>query len=73
MSCTWVLANLWYECVISGEDYHFTTHITNITPVGANTLAIPTTSSTNSHLIVVLYNTSGNKIQSRFAVTVYKP
>jgi len=73
MSCTWVSGNSWYECVISGEEYHFLTHITNVTPVGAYSLVVPATSSVAGHLLVILFNNSGNKVQSGFAVTVYRP
>lgn len=73
LSCTWDSGNSWYECPISGVSYDFSTHVTNVTAVGAYSPVISTTSSTAGHLIVSLFNISGSRIQHIFGVTVYKP
>lgn len=70
---TYNSASTWYEIAITGESYHYTTHTTVVTPVGASSPSFATTSSVSGHLIVAIYNTSNVKLQNMFNFVVYRP
>lgn len=70
---TYNSASTWYEIAITGESYHYTTHTTVVTPVGASSPSFATTSSVSGHLIVAIYNTSNAKQQNMFNFVVYRP
>jgi hypothetical protein len=72
ISCSWIPADTWYACSITGQNYFYTQFVTNITPFA---FAIPVAASVGGNLLVIFYNPSGNQIQaaSGFGVTVYKP
>jgi hypothetical protein len=72
VSCIWNTTDIRYEITITGEDYHFPSYVTVITP-SASTATIANVSSFDGKLIVFIFNLSGNKIQDDFQFITYKP
>ncbi len=70
---TYNSTSIWYEIAITGETYHYVTHTTVVTPVGASSPSFAVTSSVSGRLIVAIYNTSNAKIQNMFNFVVYRP
>ncbi len=73
VSSLWNSSQTRYEITISGHSYFFSSYVTTVTPSGAISAVIPTTSSTvGGNLLVYLYNLSGNRIQGDFQFVTYK-
>ena len=69
-SCTWNTTQNWYEIDIAGEKYFYADYVTAGTPLGyAASIA---TSSVSGNLIVMIYDTDGNRIQGFFSFQTIK-
>jgi|GEM_PF-3923980 len=69
-SCTWNTTQNWYEIDIAGENYFYADYVTAGTPLGyAASIA---TSSVSGNLIVMIYDTDGNRIQGFFSFQTIK-
>ena len=72
VSCAWSTTDNRYEITISGVSYLYSSYITNVT-AGGSVPRIATTASINGKLLVSMFDLSGNKVQSNFQFTTYKP
>jgi len=76
-TCTYSGTYTNYEITITGETYSNDDYTTVVTPVNAGSpvVRIPVTRQTSSsgHLLVYIWNLSGNRVQSDFSFIVYKP
>jgi hypothetical protein len=67
----WNATGKWYEITIAGENYHYMSYATLVTPASSIPL-IATTSSVSGKLIVQLFNMAGVGTQSVFSFVVFK-
>jgi hypothetical protein len=76
-TCTYSGTFTNYEIAITGESYSNIGYTTVITPVNSGSPVARTSTaretSTSGHLLVYIWNLSGNRVQSDFSFIVYKP
>ena len=68
--CTWVPANNCYDIALVDRSYYYLDYVTVVTPAGSFRYAAY--GSVGGHLLVYIYDSAGNPIQSAFSVTILK-
>lgn len=69
--CTWNASLQRYEIIIAGENYHFMSWVTHVTPVGTSSLTA-TAASAGGVLVIYLFDSSGNRTAGTFQFSSYK-
>jgi|GEM_PF-2989864 len=72
VSCTWNVANSYYQITITGESYAWNSYVTVVTPI-TNVACMAATDSVANKLLVRIRNNAGGSVQLPFQFVTFKP